>query len=381
MSAQTPPMRPQQVALLITGAVVYVAALASVVEGTLTASATLDELISRSYLVLGGPAFATVGIVILLNRPGHRLGRLLLLVGVGLTIASIGPIVLQLLTPFRWAIRPARGLIEFIIEYAGAISLLAGGILVMVWFPDGRATTRVGRFVELASFGFLGLAAAASASDELDGLGWVGIILAVGLYAIAIGELAWRARSAEGQARAQMLWVLGSAAVIVALTLTIPVLGESLAWIWALWIGSTILPAVAVAVAISRHHLYDIDRLVSRTISYTIVTVILVAVFGALLLVSQAALAEMTNGDTLTVAVSTLIVAALFTPLRRRVQTAVDRRFDRSAYDAARTVEAYAARLRDELDLVTLTSDLRRVTASAVHPTAADVWLRSRRSS
>ena len=146
---------------------------------------------------------------------------------------------------------------------------------------------------------------------------------------------------------------------MVGLTVVVSLFGESLPWLWGVWVSASILPAVAVAVAISRHHLYDIDRLVSRTIAYSLVTVILVTVFGGLVLVLQAALAEVTDGDTVIVAASTLIVATLFAPLRRRVQTLVDQRFDRSAYDAARTVEAYAGRLRDELDLVTLTGDLR----------------------
>ena len=145
MTAQTPPMRPQQAALLITGALVYAVAVVAAVTGVPTDDAGVDGLISELYLVLGAPAFATVGIVILLHCPGHRLGRLLLIVGLGLSIASIGPLVLQALTPFRWAIRPVRGVLEFIVAFAGAISLLAGSILVMAWFPEGRATSRLGR--------------------------------------------------------------------------------------------------------------------------------------------------------------------------------------------------------------------------------------------
>ena len=167
------------------------------------------------------------------------------------------------------------------------------------------------------------------------------------------------------------------------------VLGDRVPVLWNLWIASTVLPAIAVAVAISRHHLYDIDRLVSRSIAYTLVTVILVAVFGALVIgiatvgggvLAFLVLPPLQGGETMTVAVATLVVATLFAPLRSRVQTMVDRRFDRSAYDAARTVETYAGRLRDELDLSTLTSELQRVTSGTFQPTDAAVWLRDRRS-
>jgi hypothetical protein len=152
----------------------------------------------------------------------------------------------------------------------------------------------------------------------------------------------------------------------------------SAGWIWGLWAIASILPAVAVAIAISRHHLYDIDRLISRSIAYVVVTVILVGLFGGLVIGLQWLLSPLTNGETIVVAASTLIVATLFAPLRSRVQAVVDRRFDRAGYDAARTVEAYAGRLRDELDLATLTGDLQRVTASTVQPVATGVWLRTR---
>jgi hypothetical protein len=371
-------MRLQRVVLLVTGALVCVVAVGATLTGTTAQDTGIDGLITSVYLVLGAPAFATVGIVILIHRPGHRLGRLLLAVGLGLSIASIGPLVLELLTPFRWAIRPVRGVLEFIVEFAGAISILAGSILVMAWFPDGRPASRLGSLIQILCLVFLAAAALSTASPDWAELGGYGIVLATGLYLLAALDLGRRSRAADPRTQAQMRWVLGSAVVMVVLTGLVAGVGMSAGWIWGLWAIASILPAVAVAIAISRHHLYDIDRLISRSIAYVVVTVILVGLFGGLVIGLQWLLSPLTNGETIVVAASTLIVATLFAPLRSRVQAVVDRRFDRAGYDAARTVEAYAGRLRDELDLATLTGDLQRVTASTVQPVATGVWLRTR---
>ncbi len=133
---------------------------------------------------------------------------------------------------------------------------------------------------------------------------------------------------------------------------------------------------IAVGIAILRYRLYDIDRIISRTVSYGAVTVILAAVFLGTVLVSQTLLATFFNGTPVAVAASTLLVAALFQPLRRRVQSVVDRRFNRSRYDAERTATAFSGRLRDEIDLANLYADVRGVVAATVAPVTVDVWIR-----
>jgi hypothetical protein len=135
---------------------------------------------------------------------------------------------------------------------------------------------------------------------------------------------------------------------------------------------------LAIGVAILRYRLYDIDRIVSRTLSWALISAVLLAVFGAVVVGLQAALTDVTQGETLAVAASTLVAFALFQPLRRRVQGAVDRRFDRARYDAERTAAAFAERLRDEVDLATLTGELQATVAAAVRPREAAVWLPSR---
>ena len=140
-------------------------------------------------------------------------------------------------------------------------------------------------------------------------------------------------------------------------------------------LGLVLLP-IAIGIAILRYRLYDIDRIISRTVSYAVVTGILAVVFVGTILVSQTFLASFLNGSSVAVAASTLVVAALFQPLRRRVQSVVDRRFDRSRYDAERTVAAFAGRLRDEVELERLEADIRSVVSLTLAPTSVGLWMR-----
>jgi len=135
---------------------------------------------------------------------------------------------------------------------------------------------------------------------------------------------------------------------------------------------------VAIGVAILRYRLYDIDRIISRTIGWTLVSGLLVTAFAIVVVGLQATLAGVTQGDTLAVAASTLVAFALFQPVRRTVQRTVDRRFDRARYDAQRTADAFAERLRTEVDLDVLAAELERTVAGTVRPTAASLWLPGR---
>jgi hypothetical protein len=136
------------------------------------------------------------------------------------------------------------------------------------------------------------------------------------------------------------------------------------------------LVPVAIGIAILRHGLYDIDRIISRTIGYAVVTALLAGVFGVAALSLGIVLGSFAEGQTIAVAGSTLLVVALFGPLRRRAQTIVDRRFDRATYDASLTVQAMSARLRDDVDLDRVEADVLGVIDRTFHPTNASVWLR-----
>src|SRR5262249_56455460 len=133
---------------------------------------------------------------------------------------------------------------------------------------------------------------------------------------------------------------------------------------------------LSAAAAVLRYRLYDIDRVISRTLSWVVVTVLLGAGYVALVLGGQAVFSSFAGGSNLAIAVSTLVVAALFLPLRSRVQRLVDRRFYRRRYDAEQTLTAFSTRLRHEVELAGLCADLQAVVDQTRHAPHRSIWLR-----
>jgi hypothetical protein len=206
------------------------------------------------------------------------------------------------------------------------------------------------------------------------------VALAVTALAVAVAaaSLVVRFRRARGIERQQLGWVALAAAlmllavpvVLVAVALGIPILVD---WVAAVWV--VVLP-VAVGAAILRYRLYDLDRIISRTLAYSLLTLLLGGGYAVVVL----GLGQLLGRESpLVVAAATLAVAALFQPARRRVQAGVDRRFNRRRHDATRIVEGFGARLRDQVDLDTLTADLLAVVGQTMQPTQASLWLRSPR--
>ena len=201
------------------------------------------------------------------------------------------------------------------------------------------------------------------------------------LLTVGVGGSLMRYRRSTGIVRLQLRWLVSAVVfVIVAAAFGLGILavfGEEsggLGWLPAIVAYPTV--PLAIWIAVTRYRLLEIDRIVSRTLAYAVVTGVLALVFVGIVLGLQAALAGLTAGDTLAVAISTLVVAALFQPVRGRVQRAADRRFNRSRYDAERTVESFASNLRDEVDLERLRGDLRTVIGRSLAPTSVGVWLR-----
>jgi hypothetical protein len=196
-------------------------------------------------------------------------------------------------------------------------------------------------------------------------------------FLIAVASVMARFRASRGIERQQLKWFLFVASIAaVSLGLSIVFVGpvSDAGWVVGL-LAMGCLP-LAIAVAILRYRLYEIDRIASRTVSYAAVTAVLVTVFTAVNVALEAALASMTQANTLAVAASTLVVFALFQPLRRRVQAGVDHRFNRDRYEADRIVAAFAERLRDQVDPNRLRLELDGVLAQTVAPTSSYLWLR-----
>jgi hypothetical protein len=152
--------------------------------------------------------------------------------------------------------------------------------------------------------------------------------------------------------------------------------GDEEAVRYTVWLAAALLIPISVGVAILRYRLYDVERVISRTIVYAALTLILGAAYTGLVLAGQALFSTVAGGSNLAIAVSTLVVAALFLPVRRRVQGFVDRRFYRRRYDAQRTLDAFGARLRQELDLEALVGDLNGVVDETMRPAHVSLWLR-----
>jgi hypothetical protein len=216
----------------------------------------------------------------------------------------------------------------------------------------------------------------------------VGTVLVMAGGALAIASLIVRYRRAAPIERQQLKWFaavaivtgVGGAANILTSSPESAAPTGALATVnavsgFVIYAGLALLP-VAIAIAVLRYRLYEIDRLISRTIRWVILTVLVAALFVTFILVFQAILAPLTRSNELAVAASTLVAFGLFQPIRRRVQRLVDRRFNRTRYDAERTVAAFAERLRDEVDLDAIRSEILATVGAAVEPTSVSLWLR-----
>jgi hypothetical protein len=194
------------------------------------------------------------------------------------------------------------------------------------------------------------------------------------LLLACLASLMVRFRRARGMERQQLKWLVYTASLAAATTFVLPVH----------WLTRGILPwlsvwaiPVAIGVAILRYHLYDIDRLINRTLVYGLLTVLLgLGYAGVVLLLGQLFGGVGDEPPSWAIAGATLAVAALVRPARRRIQQAVDRRFNRRRYDAAKVIEAFSARLRDQVDLDTLTAELLAVVDQTVEATEVSLWLR-----
>jgi hypothetical protein len=339
---------------------------------------------------------ATVGAVLASRLPRHPVGWLLL--GVGLSVAGSG--VADGYARYGLVAQPGvLPAARWIAIYSPATNIIGLALVgyVLLLTPTGSLPSPRWRWWgRLAAAGPVAFVAALTvapglvippydtvidpvAIPALAGAVLVAIVagffLTVAGLVVGAGSLVARFRRARGVERQQLRWLALAAALTGAGAAVVGVgmaMGATAVPLFAAGVCLALLP-LATGAAILRYRLYDLDRIVSRTVAYGLLTVLLGLGYAVVVLGLGRLLPE---GSSLVVGVATLAVAAVFQPLRRRIQQAVDRRFNRRRHDAGRIIEAFGARLRDQVDLDTLTAEVLAVVDQTMAPTRASLWLR-----
>jgi len=354
-------------------------------------------------LVIGLPC-AGVGMLVARRQPRNPIGWLLLVIATCLFLSTDGSDYAFL--GYRLGHHLPLGPAGLVLGQLWGPSLLLLFVVILL-FPDGRLPSAFWRralWVYCTTYAVLLVATAAATAgalaahpirvDSSGGLaavdtaaGWykavqapaIIMLLVLSLCFIGRQMLSWRRSSSDR--RQQLKWLASGAAFTLVCAGLSGSLGSSGITLLNVvggfaWFGWAALP-VSIGVAILRYRLYDIDRIISRTLAYAIVTGLLIGVYAALVLLATQAL-PVAPSTPVAVACATLVAAALFNPLRRRVQRVVDRRFNRARYDADKTVTAFAARLQDALDLDAVQDDLAGVVHQALEPAHVSVWISPR---
>jgi hypothetical protein len=353
----------------------------------------LDQAVNLVSL-LGPPL---LGGLLAARRPSNPYGWLWVAYGLGWTVVGFTNAYVTYASASGIKVLGWAGLIAWVNGFA-FVSLLGLTALILLLFPDGRPPSRRWRWLVWA-IGVLvvvttiaGALLPAEAADPIqnplavtgsieavaDAVANVGLTVLFIAILVSAGSLLWRFRRARGLERQQLKWLAYGGAFLAAyialdlVSLTPAGLVDAL--IEALTFGALY---VGVGMAVLRYRLYEIDRLINRTLVYGLLTAVLGLGYAATVLV----LGELFGGigdqpPSWIVAGATLAVAALFQPARRRIQAVVDQRFNRRKYDMAKTVQAFSTRLRDEIDLDTLSAELLAVADQTMQPTAMWLWLR-----
>ncbi len=379
-----------------------------VVALALTRPLTLGVLAEGAAFALAFPlGFATIGLVMTLWLPANPIGWLYAAAGLAWSWGiPFGPWIDRLIHDHR-PLPLAAQLVAVVGDFGWAPAIALGVTLPALLLPDGRLRSRRWRMVVATSVAGVALTLVAGSltpgplenqpvGNQIDNpfglpgpagrvaavVAVIGVLLHWASLPAAAACVLLRFRASRGVERQQMRWVAaGAAGAVAGLLLAVPgglellpnaVSNKAVSNIVYL---ALLCPPVAIAAAVLRYRLWDLDRLVSRTVTYALVTGLLVLPY---LLILPAVTRLAGDAGSLAVAGATLAAAAAFQPLRRRVQDRVDRRFNRRRYDAARTVAAFAARLREQVDLDALSAQLLAVVDQTVQPTQASLWLRPR---
>jgi MFS family permease len=345
--------------------------------------------------LLGAVSAATVGAVLISRRPRHPAGWLLLAFGLSLSAAGAA----MASTNYGMArdgVSRAAGLVALWTPATIVIAMTLNGFLLLLtptgslpsprwrWWARVTAATPVALLLVVTLTPKPDVRPARPVDSPLDLDAFDGVPLvayqaafagAIIAFVVAAASLVVRFRRARGVERQQLQWV-ALATVVLSLLSAVVLAALALgAFALAPLAGGLCPPILSLAIgaAVLRYRLYDLDRIISRTLAYGLLTVLLGGGYAGLVL----GLGQLLGQDSaLVVATATLAVAAAFQPARRRIQRAVDRRFDRRRYDAGRTIEVFGARLRQQVDLDTLTSELLAVIEQTMQPTSVSLWLR-----
>jgi hypothetical protein len=328
-------------------------------------------------------SFATVGALVASRRPANPIGWIMC--GAGLAYAvggvSVSYVESTLAAGDDDVLRSAA---DWVSGWVWMLGIGPAVTFLPLLFPNGRLPSERWRPVAWAAAVGLGVMVAGLAlpdawkpAEVAAGVGGLLIVLS----AIAsIASLAFRFRRAPHVERSQLKWLTYAAALVgvavVAGVLAEATVGTSDEFSNTLVSASIATLPVCIGIAILRHRLYDIDVVINRTLVYGALTATLAAAYLGIVLLLQLALSPLTEDSGLAIAGSTLAVAALVQPMRARIQRLVDRRFYRRRYDAARTLESFGVRLRDEVELDSLSRELRGVVTDTMQPAHVSLWLR-----
>jgi hypothetical protein len=368
-----------------------------VVTLLVTRPLTSDVLVDGAFEGAIWLLFATLGLVLALRRPANPIGWLYAAAGLVWTLyVPWDPWVDQLQRTGR-PLPPAARLAALAGDSLWAVGSCLAITLPLLLLPNGRLRSRRWRLVAVAAVvastvvvvGWVlspdpmtqtiepvakPFPLGGAAGTAADTAHWVGLAVLFACIPVAAVCVVLRFRSSGGVERQQLRWVATGATVAAAgPALLLPLEALGLAPPDAFALPMLLAVPLAIAVAVLRYRLWELDRLVSRTVTYAVVTVLLVVPYLLILPIASRLAA---GSGSLAVAAATLAVAAVFSPLRRRVQDLVDRRFNRRRYDAARTLEGFAARLRDQVDLDALHTELLGVVDQTMQPTQTSLWLR-----
>jgi hypothetical protein len=354
--------------------------------------------------------YSGAGRLIASRLPGNAIGWLLGLIGLSLAVTMLSEQYALYGVATAPGSLPAARLAGWFSDALALLTVVQLSFLVLL-FPDGRLPSHRWRPVRWAMFAVMagalvaqlqaGTTVSGGFTNTLDAVGasypnplgifprhgWFSgliaafFVLAVITWVLSVASVFVRRRGASAERRKQLAW-LGYVGVMTAMWAAVLLVAGLLtnganSWIGTLIWGFLVLTPVAgiplaCVVAVLKYRLYEIDRLISRTVAYAIVTGLLVGVYAGLVLLATRVLPR--HGS-IAVAGSTLAAAALFTPLRSRVQHVVDRRFNRTRYDAELTISAFAARLQDATDLDAVRTDLTSTVHQALEPAHLSLWL------